>query len=206
MYKRQDERPGRTDDILIPLLQLLLGLIGRAHEVCRRGFDNVSVKDICEAAGVPRSSFYLAFSEKTDILAYKLQSVKGDFQQSNPDFIRAENDFERIWFLTDAYLKKAVQFGPEISKQYFILELKGDVGLFGIIESFNDWLIQLVANCQKQGIIRTQTPPQNIVPLLIALAKAHLFDWVCCDGQFPLQSTLRKSYETFLDVAPECRA
>ncbi len=79
-------------------------------------------------------------------------------------------------------------------------------GLFGIIESFNDWLIQLVANCQKQGIIRTQTPPQNIVPLLIALAKAHLFDWVCCDGQFPLQSTLRKSYETFLDAAPEYRA
>ena len=63
-------------------------------------------------------------------------------------------------------------------------------GLFGIIESFNDGLIQLVANFQKQGIIRTQTPPQNIVPLLIALAKAHLFDWVCCDGQFPLQSTL----------------
>ena len=172
----------------------------------RRGFDNVSVKDICETAGVPRSSFYLAFSGKTDILAYKLQSVKGDFQQSIPDFIRAENDFERIWFLTDAYLKKAVQFGPEISKQYFILELKGDVGLFSIIESFNDWLIQLVANCQKQGIIRSQTPPQNIVPLLIALAKAHLFDWVCCDGQFPLQSTLRKSYETFLDVAPEFRA
>lgn len=172
----------------------------------KKGYDEVTVKDICASCGIPRSSFYLSFSGKADILAYALQSVKDNFQQSMPDFIRAQNDFERIWFLTDAYLKTAVAFGADISKQYFILELKGISGLFSLLESFNDWLIQLAANCQKQGIVRNKTDPALLVPMQLSIAKSHLFDWVCCDGAFPLRLTVRKSLEVFLDVAPEYRS
>lgn len=170
-----------------------------------RGFDNVAVKDICAAVGIPCSSFYLAFADKADILAYELQSVKDNFAENMQDFIRAENDFERIWFLTDAYLKNAVMFGPEICKQYFILELRGEAGLFGLLENFNDWLIQLTTNCQKQGIVRNKTTSTALVPMQLNLAKAYLFEWVCANGAFPLQDTVRRGIETFLDVAPEYR-
>lgn len=172
----------------------------------KKGYDEVSVKDICALCGIPRSSFYLAFSGKADILAYALESVKDNFQQSMPDFIRAQNDFERIWFLTDAYLKTAVNFGEDISKQYFILELKGTGGLFTLLESFNDWLIQLTSNCQKQGIVRNKTDPALLVPMQLSIAKSHLFDWVCSNGAFPLRETVRNSLEIFLDVSPEYRA
>ena len=47
-----------------------------------RGFDNVAVNDICAAVGIPRSSFYLAFADKADILAYELQSVKDNFAEN----------------------------------------------------------------------------------------------------------------------------
>ena len=99
----------------------------------------------------------------------------------------------------------AVMFGPEICKQYFILELRGSAGLFGLFENFNDWLIQLTANCQKQGIVRSRTDPAALVPMQLNLAKAYLFEWVCANGAFPLQDTVRRGIETFLDVAPEHR-
>lgn len=170
-----------------------------------KGYDNVTVKDICIAAKIPRSSFYLVFSEKADIITYKLQGVKENFYQNMPDFIRAENDFERIWFLTYAYVKYAELFGPEICRQFFILELKGVTQLFRIIEDFNDWIIQLTANCQRLGIIRNLTAPDILLPMQLNLAKAILFDWVCADGAFPLRETMRTSIENFLDVAPEYR-
>lgn len=37
------------------------------------------------------------------------------------------------------------------------------------------------------------------------LAKAYLFEWVCANGAFPLQDTVRRGIETFFDVAPEYR-
>lgn len=170
-----------------------------------KGFDNVSVKDICEAANIPRSSFYLLFSDKADIMTYLLQSVKENFYQEMPDFIRAENDFERIWFLTNSYVKYAELFGPEIIKQYFIMEIKGVTQFFRIIEDFTDWLIQLLANCQHQGIVRNMTDPSILLPMQYGLAKAHLLDWVCSNGAFPLHDTVRCTLENFLDVAPEYR-
>lgn len=108
-----------------------------------RGFDNVAVKDICAAVGIPRSSFYLAFADKA--------------------------------------------------------------GLFGLLENFNDWLIQLTTNCQKQGIVRNKTTSTALVPMQLNLAKAYLFEWVYANGAFPLQDTVRRGIETFLDVAPEYR-
>ena len=170
-----------------------------------RGYDNVSVKDICEAANIPRSSFYLLFADKADIMTHLLQSVKQNFYQEMPEFIRAENDFERIWFLTNSYVKYAELFGLEIIKQYFIMEIKGITQFFRIIEDFSDWLIQLLTNCQHQGIIRNMTDPLILLPMQYNLCKAQLLDWVCKNGSFPLQATMRSTLEKFLDVAPEYR-
>ena len=170
-----------------------------------RGYDNVSVKDICEAANIPRSSFYLLFADKADIMTHLLQSVKQNFYQEMPEFIRAENDFERIWFLTNSYVKYAELFGLEIIKQYFIMEIKGITQFFRIIEDFSDWLIQLLTNCQHQGIIRNMTDPLILLPMQYNLCKAQLLDWVCKNGSFPLQATMRSTLENFLDVAPEYR-
>ena len=170
------------------------------------GYDKVSVRQICCAAGVPRSTFYTVFSGKADILVYSLQSVKENFQQSMSGFITAANDFERIWFLTNAFLSRAAEVGPELCKAYFILELQHSCELFDILEAFNDWIVQLLANCQSSGIVGIKGNPAELVPIQLNLAKAILFDWVRSDGSFPLRETVRKNIEIFLDVKPQYRA
>lgn len=170
------------------------------------GFDNVSVKDICAAAGVSRSSFYAMFSDKTEILVYSLDSVKEHFELAMPEFIKAPNDFERIWFITDAYLKNAVLAGPDLSRMYFMLELKGKCSLFDILASFNPWLVSLLQNCQGAGIVGNTGEAKELVPIQLNIAKAALFDWIRYGGGFPLEVTVRRQIETFLDVKPQYRA
>lgn len=127
----------------------------------KHGYDEVSVRQICKKANVPRSSFYTVFSGKEDILVYSLSRVKGNFEQSMPNFIMAENDLERIWFLSDSFLQQAVSFGPNLCKMYFIMEINGKCELFNILADFNDWLTQLLANCQKNGIARVKGNPDH---------------------------------------------
>lgn len=171
----------------------------------KHGYDEVSVRQICEKANVPRSSFYTVFSGKEDILVYSLSRVKGNFEQSMPNFIMAENDLERIWFLSDSFLQQAVSFGPNLCKMYFIMEINGKCELFNILADFNDWLTQLLANCQKNGIARVKGNPEELVPMQLNLAKALLFDWVRSNGSFMLRETVRRNIEIFLDVPEEYR-
>lgn len=169
------------------------------------GYDNVSVRMICEKAKVARSSFYTIFKDKSEILLYSLSSVRDNFHAMMPSFIMAENDLERIWLLTDSFLQRAVEAGPELCKVYFILEISGKCDLFDVLESFNLWLAQLLVNCRNQGIIRVSGDPEELIPMQLNLAKALLFDWVRSGGDFPLKETLRHTIEVFLDVAPEYR-
>lgn len=171
----------------------------------KKGYEHVSIREICEAANVPRTSFYTSFSNKADILAYSLTSVKENFESMMPQFIVAPNDLERIWFLTDSFLKRAADYGPELCKAYFELELNGECALFDILSGFNDWLVQLLANCQKSGIVGVNGDPAKLIPLQLNLAKAELFDWVCSGGAYPLRQAVRQDIETFLDVKPEYR-
>lgn len=169
------------------------------------GYETVSVREICEKAGVSRSSFYTVFSGKADILAYRLRSVKQDFEKSLPNFIREPNDFERIWFLTDAFLKEAENIGPELTRAIFLIELEQSCGLFDLLTAFNDWLIQLLANCQSAGIVKNPEKPETLIPVQLNLAIAVLFDWTRKNGSFPLRRTVRETIEIFLDVLPEYR-
>jgi len=181
-------------------------ILHAAIEVFRReGYEQATVRQICEEAGVARSSFYTIFSDKADIIVYYLGSAKADFEQILPRFIQASNDLERIWLLTDEFLQRAVDAGPEFCKACFILEMQGSCHLVDIIESFNEWLIQLVENCQKNGIVRNQGNAALLIPMQVNLAKAILFDWVRLDGSFDLQEKTRKDIEDFLDVSPEFR-
>jgi len=169
------------------------------------GYNGVSVRQICEKANVPRSSFYTIFSGKEDIMVYSLSRVKGNFEKSMHEFIMAENDLERIWFLTDSFLHQAVSVGPDLCKVYFILEINGKCELFNILADFNDWLIRLLANCQKNGIVLVKGKPEELIPMQLNLAKALLFDWVRSNGAFTLRETVRSNIEIFLDVPEEYR-
>ncbi|MBQ9066117.1 MAG: TetR/AcrR family transcriptional regulator [Clostridia bacterium] len=168
-----------------------------------KGVEEVSVREICEAAGVPRSSFYTIFSGKEDILAAQVENVKMDFESMMPAFLQASSDFERIWFLTDAYIKLAVQFGPNMTKAALKMELEGRLNFLGFIESFNDWLITLIGNCQKNGIIGNPSDPADLLRIQLDLSKGVLLDWARNDGSYDIEDRIRQSFYRLLLVPEE---
>lgn len=80
-----------------------------------RGYENVSVNDICKAAGIARSTFYLTFSGKKDIIEKMLADVRLNRDEIFSEFISAKNDFERMWILCCRYLAVAETNGPEVT-------------------------------------------------------------------------------------------
>ena len=56
-----------------------------------RGFDEVSVNDICREAGIARSSFYRIFSGKKEIIRYVLENTQSRSIVGIGDIVAAEN-------------------------------------------------------------------------------------------------------------------
>lgn len=171
----------------------------------KEGYINVTVSDICREAGVPRSSFYSIFAGKDEIITHLVRSLKDDYQSAFRDLMGAENDLDRIWMLYDRYLGLAMDFGPDLTATLLSLELQKPMGLFELFDSFNEWFVVLIRNCQKSGLIRNRSRPEDIVTLGVRIAVGAAFEWCHCGGSFDLRETALCEHELLYDVPPEFR-
>lgn len=167
-----------------------------------KGYENVSVNDICKTAGVARSSFYLMFSGKKDIVDRILSDVRLDSNELTNDLITAKNDFERMWVLCNRYLKVANSFGPEMTGTMFRLELLDEIDLLDEVHKIDDWMIELTRNAQEMGVIKSPEPAEVIAPASVDIVYYATYEWCKSKGGFSLQRRARELSEAVLNVAP----
>lgn len=171
----------------------------------KNGYENVSVNEICKAAGLSRSSFYSAFSGKQDIIEYVLAKAKTDETTVLNRFMDAKNDFERMWVLCDRYLAVAYQFGPALTGALMRLELRGELDILKQLHAADDWFIRLMRNCQQTGVILSREPAERMAPMGVDNVYMVTYDWCRRGGDFSLRREARIRSEIFYNIAPEYR-
>ena len=169
------------------------------------GYENVSVNDICKEAGIARSTFYLTFASKKEIIDKILSDVRLDRDDFFGDFIAAENDFERMWILCCRYLAVTINFGPELAGALFRLELLGELDIMDTVHTVDEWFVQLTKNCQRAGVIMSNEPPEMLAPLGVDIAYYTTYEWCKRKGSFNLRQVVRRRAEALYELAPEWR-
>ena len=170
-----------------------------------KGYESVSVNDICKAAGIARSTFYLNFAGKKDIIDMILNDVRHDRDDFFGDFVAAANDFERMWILCNRYLTVAIEFGPGLTGALFRLELMGELDVLDTTHKVDEWMIQLTANSQKAGVILSPEPSEIIAPLGVDIAYYSTYEWCKRKGDFNLRQVVRRRAEATYNIAPQYR-
>ena len=171
----------------------------------KHGYENVSVNEICKAAGLSRSSFYTAFSGKRDIIDYVLAKAKTDESTVLNHFMDAKNDFERMWVLCCRYLDVAYRFGPALTGTLLRLELMGELDILKQLHAADDWFVRLMRNCQQTGVILSREPAELMAPMGVDNVYQVTYNWCRRGGDFSLRREARIRSEMFYNVAPEYR-
>lgn len=169
------------------------------------GYENVSVGDICREAGIARSTFYLNFSNKREIVDKLIADARLDREVFFGDFVAAGNDFERMWILCDRYLTVAMEFGPEMVATLFSLELTRELDILDLTHEVDEWMIQLCRNAQKAGVILAAEPAEVIAPLGVSMAYYTTYEWAKRRGSFNLREVTRRRAEAMFSVDPDYR-
>lgn len=171
----------------------------------RDGYEHVSVNDICQKAGISRSSFYMAFSGKRDVIDYILDRTKANETAMLEGMLDADNDFERMWSIAHRYLQVALEFGPTLTGSLMQLELDGSLDILKSVHAVSDWYIRLTRNCQKSGVILSTEPAELLAPMATEMAYMVTYKWCCTGAGFPLIREARIRAEMCYNVAPEYR-
>ena len=158
----------------------------------RDGFENMTIADISEKAGVSVGAFYHYFDSKNDILAEIFHRADEYFSTQVVTSLSKASIPEKIVEYFDYYAKFNIASGVETTQQLFNPKIK-----FFIMEGrpMLEILKDLIRKGQANGEIRGDMDALELVRYLFIMARGVVFEWSLYDGEYDLQATMHRYME-----------
>ncbi len=129
-----------------------------------KGYDSVTINDICAAAEVSKHTFYYYFESKDELLSEFRNIPRGLTAGTLSSILAAENNLEQYWLLLEPGMDFFMEVGPEIAKRILIANLAKDKGTFD--ERANADVaakIAIIKKAQDAGEILNASQPSMLV-------------------------------------------
>jgi len=165
--------------------------------IAAKGYDQTSIKDIVQKAGVSIGTFYHYFKSKHAILEEDFSRADALFQDL-PESIPADLPSpERILRYMDQYSQLLEDNGVEYDSQLYtcrnrLFVKRGRAMQLG--------LVRIVAEGQARGELATEPDAEYICEYIFLAARGVAFDWCLRQGKGDIKVQMREYLGRLLEV------
>lgn len=174
----------------------------------KKGFENVTINEICKEVAISKHTFYYYFDSKEEIL-HPFYKVKDEWTaQMTSEIMKMDSPLEQLWHVMSCKLNKVNDIGPEIAKQMFVTFIQKDHSAFKehmFQHPFHEMELTLLTKAQEVGEIQNMSEPSCLLHVIHLQSATQFQYWAMVNGERDLRNTLRCSFETTLDVKAELR-
>lgn len=166
----------------------------------KKGYENLSIKNICETAGVSNGSFYHHFKTKDDLLSYYIEEQPS----INPELLDIPSGKEAAKLsIVEVYLNYAEycnSLGVDFIAGYYNPRnqaLNPDLRTerpYPIV-TVQQYLEKAVA----AGTIQLKLPISDVVTDIRMLVIGNAFEWAMRNGDVNMKENIKRSISHYLD-------
>lgn len=164
------------------------------------GYETLSIKNICEEAGVSNGSFYHHFKTKDDLLSYYIEEQPS----INPDLLdlpsSKEEARETIVYVYLNYVRYCRELGVEFMANYYTPK---NQSLNPLIRTERPYPIITVHNylqkCIDAGIITLSDSLEHITTDIRMIVIGNVFEWCLKNGDADFEGNMRRCLENYLN-------
>ena len=172
-----------------------------------KGFDNVTIRDICAASEVSKHTFYYYFTSKDELLlAFRIlpEQMEADFLQT---VLQADSHFAQYMLLTSKLVDFFLDMGPEISKRIISLNINCKNDSIERMRKHKMRALEtdILRKAQLAGEIRNTSNAEALARVSFGLMFSAMFHWSMGGGALDLRGIIRAALETAFDVRPDLR-
>jgi AcrR family transcriptional regulator len=181
-------------------------IINTAYKLfIERGYDNVTINDICKACGIVKSTFYYHLKSKEDIIADLFGNVCELLYNNVANFLNAESYWEQLWKCFETIIKFSVETGYDLNGQCLKININNDIGTYNLKEPLSQIAVPIIKKAQEAGQIRNQSQAEDLYRASIHTIYGYDVMWCIKKGSFDKLEYTRRALENVYDVAPELR-
>lgn len=167
-----------------------------------KGFDSVTINDICEHSKTTKRTFYNHFPSKESVLvAYYTESPPSK-EELLMKMLPMESCAERLWFVYDSMQKKSVELGSDlyrvivrhslITRNFLTAPLSGGTEESAAQERF---LLDIISLGQERGEFTRAAAPELLLWSYNCAAAGAAINWCAHNGELDESEGLRKLFE-----------
>lgn len=168
----------------------------------RDGYEQLSIKNICEEAGVSNGSFYHHFKTKDDLLSYYIE----DQPSIDPGLLElpsnAEDAKNAIIYVYMNYVKYCRELGVEFMAGYYTPK---NQALNPAIRTERPYPIVTVQtyleNAISAEIISLSLSLEEVTTDIRMIVIGNVFEWCMRNGNVDFEGNMKRTLSTYLDSA-----
>jgi len=168
------------------------------------GYEELSIKNICEEAGVSNGSFYHHFKTKDDLLSYYIEeqpTVKPDLLELPKDKQSAKRTIIEVYL---NYVEYCKELGVEFMSGYYNPK---NQALNPLIRTERPYPIVTVQNYVEKAIaagrIRLEVGLEEFTTDIRMIVVGNVFEWCLRSGAADFSGNMRRSLGRYLDSTIE---
>ena len=166
----------------------------------KSGYEELSIKNICEEAGVSNGSFYHHFKTKDDLLSYYIE----DQPSIDPDRLELpknkEDAKETIIHVYLNYVKYCKELGVEFMAGYYTPHIQA---LNPTIRTERPYPIVTVQHYLERALeanaIQLNLKIEEITTDIRMIVIGNVFEWAMRNGDADFEGNMRRSLSHYLD-------
>ncbi len=165
-----------------------------------QGYEALSIKNICEAAGVSNGSFYHHFKTKDDLLSYYIEeqpSINPDYLDLPGNAEEAKTAIIRVYL---NYVHYCRELGVAFMSNYYTPK---NQSLNPLTRTERPYPIVTVHDYLKRamdaGVITLPLPLEDVTSDIRIIVIGNVFDWCLKNGEADFERNMERSLKIYLD-------
>lgn len=168
-----------------------------------KGYDNVSVQDICDEMGFTKPTFYHYIGSKDRILASYFEEVQKSIVEKVQALADQGKDMEALSYGLCSTQEVAERVGYKMYAVYIQYLLMVETSSYPYTRELQNLLISLIARLQKNKVIQNPSSPEQIYKTLIHLNQGLSISWCSVEGSFELRREFMQLATQVMGSTPE---
>lgn len=153
----------------------------------KKGYDNVTIQEICKKAGVSVGTFYHYFESKNEIFTELYKIADEFFYDTIKERLFGANTIDKIIEYFNYYAEYNEKMGIDMMKQLYNSNNKMFITKGRYMQTILDAIIE---EGQEKNEVKNSMTPQQITRFIFVLMRGVVYDWCLHDGEYDLKEEM----------------
>lgn len=170
-----------------------------------KGYDKVTVQEICDVCCISKPTFYHYISSKEDLILTFYDDITKQLTEKLTSIIDANNHWEQFLICFEVLMEESMRVGSDIGSQMFIMNLKKDHHSFDRRTYLTNIMITIIKKGQQTGQIQNPSSAEILYEAAAYTFTGYEVMWCIRKENLKWKQRMFCSFESMFHVREDLR-